>query len=884
VHIVTEYKIKDKNKGILAVIFVFVLSIIVLVVVFLFGVFLQRGQHLTEIANYIRYTPSNYFNSLMSKTNLVSSANFLSINIDISADTYNKIKDDIKDALNLRRITKKQKIFYNAQLYYKGEKYDIKLRLKGDNIDHIDTPKISYRIKIKNGKKLFGMSEFSISHPKTRRYSNEWIYTETIRQEGILTPRNGFLQVAVNGKDNGIYIFEEHYTKEMIESQGYKESPIFFISSIFRDWQRTKFQLGDPKQALFGGNGGWNFDNVPDTIETRDVETFKSGQIINSPHLSSLREFGISRLMGFYGGKISAHEVFDAEKMGKALAIIELFAAHNTAHPDNFRFYLNPYTMLLEPVIREGNISIPIGLALSSTDLDIMPTMLADKKISSFFISSLETYTSTEFIKKLKNNFGSDYSNIINGLHVEFPFVEDIWGSLEFRASFLRRLLNPPKLVQSVAKYIDKESKILSIDVANVNAYPVELIGILLSDKLNNIIYPIEGGSKTLDSYQPYWPNSGRNYRPISFSNFVFELSDDQKRLIQQGEDVSIISRYSGSSNSLKRPLIILSKKRNLNPPDPPSIEEFMLKTSIFNISPNGDTLRSNPGNYLVDDHLIFPQGYNIELTAGTHISFPEKKGMFMSGAFKAIGTSERPITLGPSKKNWGGIAVMNAKKPSVISNARIFDTSGFVFNDWSLTGGVTFYKSDVAIVDTLISGSIAEDALNIVSANFKIVDSKLGTTISDGFDGDFVYGSIENSEFYDIGGDGVDFSGSVVNIKNSLINNVEDKGISAGESSFVTIDASKINNISIAVASKDGSKVDIHNIEITNAKKIAFAVYRKKEEYPFAEIYAINASINNAKMPVLVQKGSSAVINDELYSGEIVNVKKLYGTKVLGN
>ena len=47
-----------------------------------------------------------------------------------------------------------------------------RIQVEGDNTDHIDTEKKSFRIKISNGNKIFGMSEFSVSHPKTRQFTN----------------------------------------------------------------------------------------------------------------------------------------------------------------------------------------------------------------------------------------------------------------------------------------------------------------------------------------------------------------------------------------------------------------------------------------------------------------------------------------------------------------------------------------------------------------------------------------------------------------------------------------------------------------------------------------------------------------------------------------
>ena len=73
-----------------------------------------------------------------------------------------------------------------------------------------------------------------------------------------------------------------------------------------------------------------------------------------------------------------------------------------------------------------------------------------------------------------------------------------------------------------------------------------------------------------------------------------------------------------------------------------------------------------------------------------------------------------------------------------------------------------------------------------------------------DAFDSDFCKGEIRSSSFVDVGNDGIDFSGSVVNIRDCLMQNCGDKGVSVGEESDVNVFASTIENCPIAFASKD--------------------------------------------------------------------------------
>ena len=102
-----------------------------------------------------------------------------------------------------------------ATITHGNIQYDVRLRLKGDHVDHLETDKWSFRIKVKDDKSIFGMKVFSIQHPKTRIYSNELLYNLMLKEEGVLAPRYSFIEVVINGENKGIYALEEHFSKEL---------------------------------------------------------------------------------------------------------------------------------------------------------------------------------------------------------------------------------------------------------------------------------------------------------------------------------------------------------------------------------------------------------------------------------------------------------------------------------------------------------------------------------------------------------------------------------------------------------------------------------------------------------------------------------------------
>jgi len=76
---------------------------------------------------------------------------------------------------------------------------------------------------------------------------------------------------------------------------------------------------------------------------------------------------------------------------------------------------------------------------------------------------------------------------------------------------------------------------------------------------------------------------------------------------------------------------------------------------------------------------------------------------------------------------------------------------------------------------------------LNIIRSEFRLTKATFKDAPSDALDVDFSSGSILNSSFNNIEGDGVDFSGSRVDLEGFHIRNVNDKGVSVGESTYVS-------------------------------------------------------------------------------------------------
>ena len=236
-------------------------------------------------------------------------------------------------------------------------------------------------------------------------------------------------------------------------------------------------------------------------------------------------------------------------------------------------------------------------------------------------------------------------------------------------------------------------------------------------------------------------------------------------------------------------------------------------------------------GKYILDSPLILPKGYTLILSEGTEIDLRNKSYMLVYGALRSIGHAEFPITIASSDSSAQGVTVIQADKKSVLAYTTIENLNTLEENEWQLTGAITFYESDVDMVNVTIRHNHCEDALNIIRSEFNISKLNINHTFADGFDSDFCKGSLTDSYFHHTGNDAVDYSGSVIDISNLRLENIGDKGISAGEQANIKANNVYIDGALIGIASKDLSSVTVTDLDLHNCIQ-GLAAYRKKPEF----------------------------------------------------
>ena len=284
-------------------------------------------------------------------------------------------------------------------------------------------------------------------------------------------------------------------------------------------------------------------------------------------------------------------------------------------------------------------------------------------------------------------------------------------------------------------------------------------------------------------------------------------------------------------------------------------------------------------GKWTVKNNIIIPKGYLLKAKGGLELVLNNNANIISYSPIEFIGTNQDPIRIYSSDSTGQGLAILNTNKMSTLKYV-YFDNLSYPHNDyWGLTGSVNFYESDITMTNCIFSNNnLSEDALNIIRSNFHI-DRTLFTNIySDAFDGDFVNGKITISNFVNCGNDAIDVSGSSLDLTNIFINFAGDKGISAGEMSYVHGNKININNSEIGITSKDLSNVNLSEVTINNTK-VGYTAFIKKPEFGPSNVNITNSILNDVELPYLIEEKSSMVKDGNKIENTKLKVEEiLYG------
>ena len=789
------------------------------------------------------------------------------IRININPKNFRKLFLQKERALRKGKLFVTEADYVPATIQHGDETIKVKLRLKGDHIDHLQGKKWSFRIIVKGHNTILGMKKISIHHPKTRNYLNEWLFHQTLRREGLLGLRYQFIRVILNQENLGIYALEEHFDEYLLGHNQLRNGPIVrFNEELF--WKEIAQKSAFYQARMSSGS-----------YLSSDIDAFQTSKWISTP--SNLKQYlkAVHLLESFRRGQLQTSQVFDVEKLATFFALTDLMGAEHGSRWHNARFYYNPMTSRLQPIGFDGNAGQPVrslcatingshlGNHMSQIENGYYARIFNDEVFFRRYVKALNRISDLAYLDNLFASVSAKLNANLSILKSEFfrpRFSKQVYRENQ---EYIKTILNPVKGLHAY-QYKVSENEI-ELQAANIQSLPIEVNSVSYKDSVTfqaneQIILPAKVPKKLVD-YQ--------NIKFVIPKNFTWDESMRSNLKINYrilGMDKArseTVFPWSYMQNDFVKHDFI-RQSPNIHAFDFLKIDEELKQISI------------QKGTWTINQNLIVPEGYHLVCPSGVKINLINSATILSYSSIYFIGNEEEPIIISSNNSSGQGLTVMNSPERSELKFVKFHNLAASAKNGWELTGAITFYESPVQIDDCQFVGSRSEDSLHIMRSEFMIRNTAFSHSFSDALDTDFCEGEIIESSFFHCGNDAVDVSGSIVHVKDLTINGAGDKGLSAGENSEMFVHRVNIKNAKIGLASKDLSRVSVDQLKIANSH-YGLVAFQKKPEFSGGLIEATHLEMKNLKTPYLVEEKSTIVINHKKINTYQENVKKiLYDVK----
>ena len=803
------------------------------------------------------------------------------IHLDISFKNLQKIENKRRIALENNRLVSSSDDFVKAKLTHNGNIHPVKTRLKGDLPDHWSNEKISLRIKLIESC-INGLSRFSLQRHGTRQDTGQWLFLNCLKKEGCLAVDYDFINFSLNGKDFGIYALEGHFGRDIFEKNKRREGVIICFDEN-RFWEDNN-KLSKQQQGI-------------KLLKYSDIINRNQSSVEKSEFLTSQSFIARKLLDEFINNTANAADIFDADILGKFLALCRVWNAEHALYIHNISFYLNPITLKLEPIGYDGmpgfsEMPNQCFFQNPAPELLWVRKVLSSSMIAEAYSKYLFKYSSPNFHHDLEKTFRekeSYYRNLIvkNLLFEDSSTIwssyftlstKNLWGKLKSRLNKIREEYQVDK---PLSASICSSKGGFTIKTKNCTSKPIRLLN-LAFDQSKRI--PIEELIQDFDSFPtivppPQYFESEKTSKHLIIPNKHY-FNHHTKPLPQS---CTLSATYLGKDEIFEIEVLIEPFESRVGQ----VIHSLNTNWTTFDfLEKEGNILRIPQGNYDILKSIYIDHGYTLQIDEGTTLKFANEAFIYTNSPLSVIGTKVNPIRFTAKNQFWPGLVINSASASSSFVNVEFINMrgigtanniEGMSFSGWNLTGALTIYQSPVHFNNCSFLNCYSEDALNVISTEFTLENCNFKDIISDAFDGDFVNGEIRNCQFNDVGGDGVDFSGSSADVRNSSFKNITDKAISVGEGSNVDVSTCKVNNVSFGVVSKDLSVTKASNNTITDAKTAAFAAFQKKNSFGPASIIVSQPKISECKQLFLVQDGSVGRLNDQIIKTSFFNTAELY-------
>ena len=785
-----------------------------------------------------------------------------------------------------------ERSWLQAEIQTKGKLKNIDIRGRGSNPSNWMFDKKSYKVKLpkKNVKNYIRKYDYVI--PRNPGMLGTYLGYFIAEKSGILAPKARLVELFMNDQSKGVFIEVESLGEGFL-----RKNNIMPVDLYVGDSGRTNkipYLTGNlltnismwEKSAYFNQYDEANNERLKHALralnmaqaDSQQYEIFKEifdldswakysayQALVQSWH--NYEDNNLTLIYDHWRGKIipvSFDTMFD-DDVNQTLLDIKIILDNDPTlidriYNDNTEFLIKKYQYLKQMV--ENGVIDDALLEIDRIENKLIASWSRDENKQQHHI--INDFLGNPFSK---SNFISE----INNVKLKLKLINDQLIARLNKIPVVTLKSNGKELLLGV----DSE-----VPVENV---AIKFVNNKLSEKLD--IYYDLNGNNTIDKLDIFIPSESTgnllNIKAIFASNRSNESKNNKRVNLFEGSNVSYlptIFRFLTNSKFPEIKSILVNGESYLT--DELNIDNFIspnLKNVPFVLEDNPNNVLNLKGNIIIKEDIYFNSP--VVIHEGTNISIYPNVSMYFNNKVTAIGSVEKPINVKSfSKLNWGTFAIIGPKtEGSILSNISIMNGSGSLTKSTQFTSALSIHDtSNIQIKNCIVgNNSTFDDLFHIVYSSKVYIDScTFKNAYSDAIDIDLSEVSMTNILVIDSGNDAIDLMGSNAYIKDSVLKNSNDKGVSVGEASRVLIVDTLIDSNIIGLEAKDKSIANIIGGSFVN-NDTQFSAYSKNWRYGGGGKIHINSTNILSNNIMDISKGSELDIVNSFFEKNMVKSEK---------
>lgn len=776
------------------------------------------------------------------------------------------IKRKRREALMVGLLETNGKDFVTSTMITDSQSYSALIRLKGDWLDHIRGSQWSLRIKLTEDKAYMGMKQFSLQSPATRSFLDEWLFHKLLQQEDILTPTYEFIQLWWNDEYKGVYAMEEHFDSPLLERNKRRDGPILkFEEDGF--WQVQAMSKRSRKQDK------WAHKNLP-VFEAADIKQFGNHNESEFSTCTHCFVYGQAILDSLRFGNKGIHHMIDVDKMARFYALADLTKGYHALRWHNLRYYYNPLSGLLEPVVYDGYGDEGPYLWFSKPYLGyideqkkklyfleefIVFKLFNDDVFSHLYYQYLKEYLTKEYIESFEDQVREELGELEQILKWHYP--DATLRSVNYQDQARQVMAEYTNRFQDSSlqfeyhiydpMYADCQLKGPLKDISVKAFFRNDLINLQ-----NYFCKPIKIVATGPKKSKPIHKLS----RPMQLPVFDINNPIPVTTIIPyHSSDRFVFYEVPGIDYWYTKKI---KQEIRLSDHDYLDLENYAPDTATFQIV--NDTFYLFSGKYQFNRPLIIPRGRCLYIKPGVELDLIDSAFILIQGSLIMEGDSNSGIWINSTDRTSRGIHLVNGQS-ALIQHSRFSHLGSLRAFGRVYSGAFTAYGTPLKMASCFFENNHSEDALNIVNGAVKLSKTQFSNINGDALDIDFSQFQLSQLDFRNISGDALDFSGSKGVIHQVRVDKVQDKALSVGEESKVEINTLWVKNSTIGVAVKDASTCHLIQPDFSD-NQYDFVVFRKKSIYGSGSQLSVvaDATLEQNAYNYLLEQGERLIINDK--------------------